>query len=95
MSDAFWAIDWTLSILDENDCILQITNTLGKGMNPIILPPVVGLTDFFSLAEATRLVGGKLWITPVKLCLKLTLCYILPEHRGWYLWMGHLKVQPL
>ena len=29
-------------ILDETDCISHITNTLGKGMNPIILPPVMG-----------------------------------------------------
>ena len=24
------------------DCILHSTNTLGKGMNPIILPPAMG-----------------------------------------------------
>ena len=29
-------------ILDETDCISHSTNTLGKGMNPIILPPVMG-----------------------------------------------------
>ena len=29
-------------ILDETDCISLITNTLGKGMNPIILPPAMG-----------------------------------------------------
>ena len=29
-------------ILDENDCISHSTNTLGKGMNPIILPPAMG-----------------------------------------------------
>ena len=28
--------------LDETDCISHSTNTLGKGMNPIILPPAVG-----------------------------------------------------
>ena len=28
--------------LDEADCILQSTNTLGKGMNPIILPQAMG-----------------------------------------------------
>ena len=27
---------------NETDCILHSTNTLGKGMNPIILPPVMG-----------------------------------------------------
>ena len=29
-------------ILDETDCISQSTNTLGKGRNPIILPPAMG-----------------------------------------------------
>ena len=28
--------------LDEADCISQGTNTLWKGMNPIILPPAMG-----------------------------------------------------
>ena len=27
---------------NETDCISHSTNTLGKGMNPIILPPVMG-----------------------------------------------------
>ena len=27
---------------DETDCISQSTDTLGKGMNPIILPPAMG-----------------------------------------------------
>ena len=27
---------------DENDCISLSTNTLGKGMNPIILLPAMG-----------------------------------------------------
>ena len=31
-----------VQILDETDCISQGTNTLGKGMNPIILPPARG-----------------------------------------------------
>ena len=31
-----------VQILDEIDCISHSTNTLGKGMNPIILPPAVG-----------------------------------------------------
>ena len=46
------------------DCISRSTNTLGKGMNPIILPPamgkIVGQTKFFSLGEATSLREGKL-----------------------------------
>ena len=29
-------------ILDEADCISHSTNTLGRGMNPIILPPAMG-----------------------------------------------------
>ena len=51
-------------ILDETDCISHSTNTLGKGMNPIILPSamgkIVGQTRFFSLGEATSLGEGKL-----------------------------------
>ena len=39
---------------------------LGKGMNPIILPPamgkIVGQTRFFGLDEATSLGKGKFWI---------------------------------
>ena len=31
-----------VQILDEADYISHSTNTLGKGMNPIILPPVMG-----------------------------------------------------
>ena len=31
-----------VQILDETDCSLHSTNTLGKGMNPIILPPTMG-----------------------------------------------------
>ena len=27
---------------NEADCISHSTNTLGKGMNPIILPPAMG-----------------------------------------------------
>ena len=32
----------TNSNLDETDSISHSTNTLGKGMNPIILPPAMG-----------------------------------------------------
>ena len=32
----------TCSNLDETDCISHSTNTLGKGMNPIILSPAMG-----------------------------------------------------
>ena len=31
-----------VQILDETDCISHSTDTLGKGMNPIILPPAMG-----------------------------------------------------
>ena len=31
-----------VQILDKVDCISQSTNTLRKGMNPIILPPAMG-----------------------------------------------------
>ena len=31
-----------VKILDETDCISHSTNTLGKGMKPIILPPAMG-----------------------------------------------------
>ena len=31
-----------VQILDETDCISHSTNTLRKGMNPIILPPAMG-----------------------------------------------------
>ena len=31
-----------VQILDETDCISHSTNTLGKGMNPIILPLAMG-----------------------------------------------------
>ena len=31
-----------VQILDETDCISYSTNTIGKGMNPIILPPAMG-----------------------------------------------------
>ena len=31
-----------LGMLDETDCISHSTNTLGKCMNPIILPPAMG-----------------------------------------------------
>ena len=31
-----------VQILNETDCISHCTNTLGKGKNPIILPPAMG-----------------------------------------------------
>ena len=53
-----------VQILDETDCISHCSNTIGKGLNPIILLPamgkIVGQTRFFSLGEATSLGEGKL-----------------------------------
>ena len=61
-----WIRRHEFKILDETDCISHSTNTLGKGMNPIILPPamgkIVGQTGFFSLDKATSLGEGKLRI---------------------------------
>ena len=55
-----------VQILDETGCISHSNNTLGKGMNLIILPPAMGkivrLTRFFRLGEATSLGEGILWI---------------------------------
>ena len=31
-----------VQILDETNCTSHSTNTIGKGMNPIILPPAMG-----------------------------------------------------
>ena len=31
-----------VQILDDTDSVSHSTNTLGKGMNPIILPPAMG-----------------------------------------------------
>ena len=33
---------YIVQILDGTDCISHSTNTLGKGINPIILPPAMG-----------------------------------------------------
>ena len=48
-----------VQILDEAACFSHSTNTLGKGMNPIILT-IVGQTVLFSHDEATSLREGKL-----------------------------------
>ena len=39
-----YELDTTIrvQILDETDCISHSINTLGKGMNPVILPPAMG-----------------------------------------------------
>ena len=52
-----------VEILDETDCIPNCSNTLGKGMNPIIPPPamckIIVNTRFLSLGEPTSLGEGK------------------------------------
>ena len=40
--DNHYTMNETDCILDETDCISHSTNILGKGMNPIILPPAMG-----------------------------------------------------
>ena len=63
-----------VQILDETGCISHSTNTLGKGMNPIILPPaMVGQTIIFSLGETTSLGEGNSEFKPVKIRLKIDL----------------------
>ena len=37
-----WTRATRVQNLDETDCISHSPNTLGKGMNPIILPPAMG-----------------------------------------------------
>ena len=77
-----------VQILGETDYISHSTNTLEKGMNPIILPLAMGKQQgrLGSSALERQLVQEKKnsEIKPVKLRLKkLTLCHILPERRGW------------
>ena len=66
-----------VQILAATNCISHSTNTLGKGMNPIILPPamgkIVGQTRFFSLGEATSLEEENSEFKLVKLRLKIDL----------------------
>ena len=37
-----WTRRTRVQILDETDSISHSTNTLSRGMNPIILPPAMG-----------------------------------------------------
>ena len=66
-----------VQILDETDCISHSTNTLGKGMNPIILPPAMGKQQdrLGSSALVRQLVQEKenSEFKPVKLRLKIDL----------------------
>ena len=56
-----------IPILDETDCISHSTNTLGKGMNPIILPPWVNSRTDWILQPWW---GQNSEFKPVKLRLK-------------------------
>ena len=51
--------------LDEADCISYSTNTLGKGMNPISLPPAIGKikgqNGFFRIGVENYQKEEKLW----------------------------------
>ncbi len=64
-------------IQDDTDCILHSANTLGKGVNPIILPPVMGKQQdtLSSSAFVKQLVQEKenSEFIPVKLSLKIDL----------------------
>ncbi len=66
-----------VQILDDTDCISHSTNTLGKGMNPIILPPAMGKQQdrIGSSALVRQLVQEKenSEFKPVKLRLKIDL----------------------
>ena len=48
MHVVLWLSSWEMDtvtrvqILDETDCISHCSNTLGKGMNPVNLPPSMG-----------------------------------------------------
>ena len=66
-----------VQILDETDCNSQSTNTLGKGMNRIILPTAIGKQQgrLGSSALVRKLVSEKdnSEFKPVKLRLKIDL----------------------
>ena len=52
-------VTWFL-ILDKAVCISLSANTLGKGMQSIILPPAMGKTGLFNFGMATSLEKGTL-----------------------------------
>ena len=66
-----------VQILDEADCISHCTNTLGKGMDPIILPPA--MSKRLGRLRSSALVWQLVWekenseFQPVKLRLKIDL----------------------
>ena len=75
-----------VQILDDTVCVSHSTNSLGKGMNPIILPPatgkIVGQTRFFSLGDATSLGEEKLWIQTCYTSLKNWPCVLSCRNGG-------------
>ena len=66
-----------VQILDQANCISHSTNTLGKGMNPIIFPPAMGKQQgrLGSTALVRQLIQEKenSELKPVKLRLKIDL----------------------
>ena len=77
-----------VQIFDEADCIPHSINILGKGMDPIILPPDKGklqgrLDSLTSVMQPVNKNENSKF-KPVKLCLKeMKLCHILPVQRDW------------
>ena len=66
-----------VQILDETACISRSAKSIGKGMNPTILPPAKGqirLTVFFKLGVANGLEKAKKLYSFAK---ELILCFIL------------------
>ena len=77
-----------VQILAKTVCISGSAYTLGKGMNPIILPPawINSRADlFFNLGMATCLGEGKLNSNLLNSIQKLTLCPILLVWFGKYI----------
>ena len=68
-----------VQILDETDCISDSTNTFGKGMNPIILPPA--MSDRLSSSALMRQKENSEF-KPVKLRLKIDLVSYSTRAKG-------------
>ena len=76
-----------VQILDEVNSILHNVNTLGKGMNPIVLPPATDIVEqtwvlYLWLGNQSLRRKTLAW-NQLNSAIKLTLFYILPVHRGW------------
>ena len=59
-----------VQILDEADCISHCTNSLGKDMNPSILPPAISRLNFLTLVWQLVYEKENFEFEPVKLRLK-------------------------